>query len=168
MFIHDSPHQWLIFTKGKCPLLPNIHSVSAHRWLTALIIALRVSTSCRSIAQHLATANSHLVKSHALCLFFYLFKSQGLYLWRLLCLLSWVGNSSCVYNVIPEAIYYFIWHTHQSTYFELGMQAYIYVSWCIHIRICNIYIVIKYRKGTEGQKKRNCFKDRSVKTRKIF
>ena len=31
-----------------------------------------------------------------------------------------------------------------------------------------IYIVIKYRKDTEGQKKRNYFKDRSVKTRKIF
>ena len=61
-------------------------------------------------------------------IFFYLFKSWWLYLWRLMCLLSWVGNSSCVYSVIPKAIYYFTWHTHQSTYSELGTQAYIYVS----------------------------------------
>ena len=128
LFIHDSPHQWLILTKGECPLLPNTPSARAHRQLTAMIIALNVSISCRSIAQHLATANSHLVKSHALCLFFYLFKSWWLYLWRLMCLLSWVGNSSCVYSVIPKAIYYFTWHTHQSTYSGLGTQAYIYVS----------------------------------------
>lgn len=76
MSISDSPQQRPISAKGKCPGVVT-SATSRHRsvprvcrCLTAIVTALCISAYCPSIAQHLARADSHPVKSRGLCLFF--------------------------------------------------------------------------------------------------